>query len=272
VILDVQGYFSTDTTAAAGAVGPLGFQTLPICRMADTRPSSPLVTGTVRTFTAQGVCGVPAGAAVASLHIGVPGPAYSGSIALFPSNIAAPGVSTINFQGGISNLRNGARVNLSPTTPDFAAQFLSTTPGASVHAYFDVNGYFKSDAPLKYHPISPCRAVDTSSPSTGGPALVTDTVRTFQIQGNCGVPFGAQAALLRLVVSSPTSGGDLSVYPSNLSLPTISTVKFDANEPGLSMGTIVPLSTLSDDLAVSAGQMTAGGTVGLAIDVFGYFQ
>lgn len=37
LVLDVQGYFSTDTTAAAGAQGPLGFQTLSPCRMADTR-------------------------------------------------------------------------------------------------------------------------------------------------------------------------------------------------------------------------------------------
>jgi hypothetical protein len=114
--------------------------------------------------------------------------------------------------------------------------------------------------------------VDTSDPTLGGPVLATDTVRTFQVQGNCGVPVGAKAAVVRLVVSLPTSEGDLTVYPSNLSLPAISTVKFDANEPGLSMGTIVPLSTLSNDLAVSPGQMTTGGTVGLAIDVFGYFQ
>ena len=97
-------------------------------------------------------------------------------------------------------------------------------------------------------------------------------MHTLQIQGNCGVPVGAKAVVVRLVVSGPTSGGDLSVYPSNLSLPLVSTVKFDAGEPGLSMGTIVPLSTLSEDLAVTAGQMTAGGTVGVAIDVFGYFQ
>jgi len=42
--------------------------------------------------------------------------------------------------------------------------------------------------------------------------------------------------------------------------------------PELSMGTIVPLSTLSEDLAVSPNKMTAGGTVHLLIDVFGYFQ
>lgn len=273
LILDIQGYFSTDTSPAPGAQGPLGFQTLPPCRMADTRPSSPLVAGTGRTFTAQGVCGVPVGAAVASLQIGVPGPASSGSgsITLYPSNITLPGVSTISFPSGTPHLRNGARVSLSPSTPDFAAMFTGTA-GASVHAYFDVNGYFKSDAPLKYHPITPCRSVDTGDPAMGGSPLVTGTVRTFQIQGNCGIPVGAKAALLRLVIGSPTSSGDLSVFPSNVSQPAVSTVKFDANEPGLSMGTIVPLATLIDDLAVTPGQMTAGGTVGLAIDVFGYFK
>ena len=97
---------------------------------------------------------------------------------------------------------------------------------------------------------------------------------TFQIQGSCGVPVGAKAAFVRLQVARPTSSGDLTVYPSNLPLSgvAISTVKFDANEPELSMGTIVPLSTLANDLAASPGEMTAGGTVALSIDVFGYFQ
>jgi hypothetical protein len=265
--LDVDGYFSKDTTAASGAVGPLGFQTLPICRIANTTSSTALSAGTTRTFTAQGVCGIPVGAAVASLHVGATTPTSGGQITLFPSSITAPGTSSVSFPAGITNLRNGARVRLSSTTPDLAALFSSTTPGASTHAHFDVNGYYKSDAPLKYRPITPCRVVDTASSP-----LVTDIVRTFQVQGNCGVPVGAKAVVVRLVVSGPTSAGDLSVYPSNLSQAPGSTVKFDANEPGLSMGTTVPLSTLTQDLAASPGQMTAGGTVSLSVDVFGYFQ
>jgi hypothetical protein len=271
LILDVQGYFSTDTTPAAGAQGPLGFQTLPICRLADTRTSSQLAAGVVRSFTAQGVCGVPAGATVGSFHAGVIAPVYAGFFTLYPSNISTPAASAINFPAGISALRNGARVILSPTTPDFSVVFGSSA-GAAVDATFDVNGYFKSDAPLKYHPITPCRTVDTTDPAMGGPALVTDIVRTFQVQGNCGVPVGAKAAVVRLKVSVPTSVGVMSVYPSNVSLPPSSTIQFDANEPELSMGTIVALSTLANDLAVSPNKMTAGGTVNLLIDVFGYFQ
>ena len=265
LILDVQGYFSTDTSPAPGAQGPLGFQTLSPCRVAW--PSTPLTAGTVTTFTAQGVCGIPVGAAVASLHAGVAQPASSGYLTLFPSNIATPGVSTLNFTSGISVLRNSALVKLSPTTPDFSAYFGSTA-GATAQVHFDVNGYFKSDAPLKYHPLTtPCRSVNAA-------LLTTDTVRTFQIQGNCGVPVGAKAALVRLQVANPTSSGDITVYPSNLPLSAVavSTVKFDANEPSLSMGTIVQLSTLADDLAISPGEMTAGGTVVLSVDVFGYFQ
>jgi PKD repeat protein len=271
LVLDVQGYFSTDTAPAPGAQGPLGFQTLPICRLADTRTSSPLTAGVVRTFTAQGVCGVPVGATVGSLHVGVVAPAYGGFFTLYASNISTPTVSAINFLAGISALRNGARMNFSPTTPDVAIDFGSTA-GATVDATLDVNGYFKSDAPLKYHPIDPCRVVDTTDPAMGGPALVTDVIRTFQVQGNCGVPVGAKAAVVRLKVSVPTSVGVMSVYPSNVPLPPNSTIQFDANEPELSMGTIVALSTLANDLAVSPNKMTAGGTVDLLIDVLGYFQ
>lgn len=269
--LDVDGYFSTDTTPALGAQGPLGFQTLPVCRIADTQSSTPLTSGPPRTFTAQGVCGIPVGAAVASLHIGVPAPAYGAHITLFPGNISYPGTATINVSPAASQWRNGARVRLSPTTPDFAAVFGTVTPGAYAHAHFDVNGYFKSDAPLKYRPITPCRVFDTTSPSAGGP-LATGTVRNLQVQGTCGVPVGAKAVVVRLGISVPTSAGELSVFPSNQTLPAISTVKFNANEPGLSLGATVALSTLTQDLSVSAGQMTAGGTVNLAVDVFGYFQ
>ena len=89
-------------------------------------PASPLVAGTATNFTAQGVCGVPTGAAAASLHLGVARPAYNGYIALYPSNIATPGTSTLNFTSGITSLRNGAWVKLSPATPDIAAYFGST--------------------------------------------------------------------------------------------------------------------------------------------------
>lgn len=261
LVLDVQGYFSTDTSPASGAQGPLGFQTLPPCRMADTRPSSPLVAGTAQTFTAQGVCGVPAGAGAVSLHVGVPGPAYTGYIVLYPSNIFVPGVSTINFTSGMGNPRNGAWVALSPTTPDFAALY-SWTAGTSVHTYFDVNGYFKSDAPLKYYPITPCRAVESAT-------FASSATYTFQIQGNCGVPVGAKAAFVRLVVNTSSTVANLTVYPSDQPLPSISTLKIDANEPGLSMGTVIPLSTLPDDIAA---RLVTGSTSILSIDVFGYFQ
>lgn len=99
-------------------------------------------------------------------------------------------------------------------------------------------------------------------------------MRTFQIQGNCGVPVGAKAVLVRLQIANPTSAGDLTVYPSDLPLSgvAVSTVTFDANELELSMNTIVPLSTLADDLAASPGEMTTGGTVALSIDVFGCFE
>lgn len=265
LVLDVQGYFSTDTSPASGAQGPLGFQTLTPCRIADTRPSSPLVAGTAQSFTAQGVCGVPSGAKAVSLHVGVPGPAYTGYIVAYPSNIFTPGVSTINFTSGMSHVRNGAWVALASTTPDFTALY-SWTAGTSVHTYFDVHGYFKSDAPLKYYPITPCRVADNSI------FVNNTTTKTFQIQGNCGVPVGAKAALVRLVAGSDGTDGDFTVYASGQSVPAISTVKFEIDEPGLSMNTVVPLSTLSNDIAATASQMTSGGNAGLSIDVFGYFQ
>ncbi len=274
-LIDVDGYFSTDTTPAAGAVGPLGYQTVTDCRLADTRPSSPLVAGTPRTFTAQGVCGIPAGAAVASVRVGVSAPATGGGFTLYPSNlVSAPGTTSLNFVSGIGILRNEARIPLSSTTPDFSTVYNTTgAAGSTAFAFFDTNGYFKSGAPLKYHPITPCRAVDTGDSTTGGPSLANGTTRTFQIQGNCGVPVSAVAAFVRLVAGAPTVTGDLTAYASNVARPAVSTIKFDAGEPNLSLGTIVPLASVApgaDDLAIFAN-LPPSGTTGLAIDVHGYF-
>ncbi len=134
-------------------------------------------------------------------------------IVLYPSNIFTPGVSTINFTSGVSHLRNGAWVMLSPTTPDFSALY-SWTAGTSVHAYFDVYGYFKSDAPLKYYPITPAGR-RTAPPSR------TARRRRSRFRGTAASPVGAKAALVHLVVSSSGTDGDLTIYPSGQLVPSI---------------------------------------------------
>jgi PKD repeat protein len=267
VILDVYGYFSEDTTPAPGAQGPFGFQTVTPCRIADTRTSTPIAnTPTPRNFTVQGgVCPVPAGAAAAALNLTIISPTAGGHAPLFQAGV--PGLPVINFNAGVV-LTNGARIRLAPTAPDVSVNYFSPIAGSSTHAVIDVYGYFKSDAPLKYRPITTCRAVDTRFADQGGPApLGAPETRNFQIRGNCGVPTSAKAVAVNITSVGSAGPGYLIAYPSGGTLPAASYLTFDPGQGALGNGGIVALSTLANDLAVTSANSTH-----VIIDVFGYFQ
>jgi hypothetical protein len=268
LILDVDGYFSEDITPAPGAQGPYGYQTVPLCRLYDTRSTNdPISAGSIRSFNVDGLCGVPAGAAAAALNLlamNTTTSDWSGFI-LFPAGAAFPPTSTLNFVPGTVGLANGARTRLAGAGQDVSLYYYGT-PGSTTHVILDTYGYFSSTAPLKYHPITSCRAVDTRN--WDPPALAANQVRSFQIQGNCGVPRGAKAALVNIVAWTPSGFGWMIPFASGSPLPGGSILDYDPMQAPAANGTIVPLSTNADDLSIYAG---ATG-VHLFIDVYGYFQ
>ena|GEM_PF-690660 len=269
LVIDVYGYSSEDAAPAPGAQGPLGFQVLTPCRVVDTRTSTSLSAGTARSFTFQGVCGIPAGAAAVAVNATAVWPTAAGYVVLYPSDGGLPPVSTLNFNAEpTSATANGARLRLAPTTPDLTAFYGTNNGGAGTsHLIVDAQGYFKSDAPLRYHPLTPCRAVDTRAASTGGPVLASET-RAFQIKGNCGVPATAKAVAANLTAVTPAGTGFLSTYPTGTPYPGTSVLNFDPTQGTIANGVIVPLATAAYDLNVFAGSSSAH----LLIDVFGYFE
>ncbi len=137
----------------------------------------------------------------------------------------------------------------------------------------------RADGPFQFHSVTPCRIVDTRTPAntvgggsgTGGPALSSTGSRDFPIQGQCGVPTGAKAAVLNVTITQPTKDGHLTIWPSGSAQPNVSTLNFVAGEPAIANGAIVPLSTNANDLSIKAG-LAAAGTVHVILDVTGYFQ
>ncbi|HEV7670458.1 MAG TPA: glycoside hydrolase family 44 protein [Thermoanaerobaculia bacterium] len=127
-----------------GAPAP-GFYALSPCRVIDTRnPTGPyggpaLGSGD-RTFTLTGRCGIPAGAKAVALNLSVTQPTAAGALRLFPTGIALPGTTAINFGTGQTRTNNailGLDANGNLTVhADLAA-------GASVQMILDVNGYFQ---------------------------------------------------------------------------------------------------------------------------------
>ena len=137
--------------------------------------------------------------------------------------------------------------------------------------------------PYQYYAVTPCRLVDTRNPNgpQGGPILVGTTTRSFPIAGLCGLPTTAKAATLNVVTVGTTGSGNLRIWPYGIVMPLVSTMNFDAGEPAIANGAIVPLgpynpSTPGDPTTNnSISAYLAIGfpyTADLVIDVTGYFQ
>jgi hypothetical protein len=126
-------------------------------------------------------------------------------------------------------------------------------------------------AQYSYYALNPCRVVDTRNANgvDGGPILGSGSQRSFTVRGVCGVPTTAKAVSLNLAITGMTAGGYVTLWPSGLSQPVVSSINFSGTEPALANGAIVGLSTNAQDLSAFDGSNSA---VHIIIDVTGYFQ
>jgi hypothetical protein len=134
-----------------------------------------------------------------------------------------------------------------------------------------------ADGPFQFYTLTPCRIVDTRNsaqvPGGYGPILTSGVETQYPITGNCGVPAGAKAVVVNVTAVSPTNQGRLTLYPSGIPTPQISTINFPPRT-NLANGGIVPLADQSlwpNDLAVMP-YVVGGGQVHLVLDVTGYFE
>jgi hypothetical protein len=126
--------------------GPLGFYTLPPCRIVDTRdPDGPqggpaLVAGAARAFGLTGQCGIPASAKVVSANLTVTDPVTSGFVDVFSRIPPVPPLGAIKFKAGQTRA-NSALLQLA--TDGSGSLFVRNDSGGAVHFIADVNGYFE---------------------------------------------------------------------------------------------------------------------------------
>lgn len=135
----------TAAVNAAAQSGPYQYFPLTPCRVADTRNApgtngGPAFLGnTQRDFQVRGTCNVPATAKAVSLNVTVTNATASSWLAVWPSGIARPWVSTMNFDSTTPALANGAIVGLSTNSSDLSVY----NSEGSVHVIIDVTGYFQ---------------------------------------------------------------------------------------------------------------------------------
>jgi hypothetical protein len=89
------------------------------------------------------------------------------------------------------------------------------------------------------------------------------------------VPIGAAAVTLNVTAVLPTDRGRLTLYPSGIGDPGVSTINFPPGTTALANGAIVPLAdytTYPDEDLTVLPHVVAAGTVHVVLDVTGYFQ
>jgi hypothetical protein len=129
------------------------------------------------------------------------------------------------------------------------------------------------DMPQGFHPLAPCRLVDTRGPAgpSGGPALAAGTSRNFPVTGLCEVPATARAVVVNVVAVNPSAAGNFRLYPSGSVVPNASSLNFRAGRSRAGNG--IAVLGAGGEVAVRC-DMGAGSTATshLVLDVYGYFE
>lgn len=131
--------------------------------------------------------------------------------------------------------------------------------------------------PFQFHSLTPCRLFDTRDAGgpTGGAPMTNNNSEPFVVQQVCGVPLGAKAVTVNVTAVGPTGAGFLTLFPTGITQPVVSSINFAAGEPALGNGAIVPLAdqtTFPSDLSVFPRVGGVAGTVHVVLDVTGFFQ
>jgi len=262
VIVDVDGYFTADTTHA-GFV-PLSQPT----RVLDQTIAGP---GS-HDVTLTGVPGRPANAVAVVLNLTAAGPTAGTYESVVPTPlVGTPAVSNLNLAAGQT------RANLVTVPIGTSGQITVFNSAGSVRTIADVVGFYTSDpGHLGYYPLAPTRVLDTRSGTNTangstapiGPGRFIDlpVVGTTTTQaGTIAVPAGAQVAVLSVTAVNPTASTYLTVYATGLTTPLASNIN-------AAKGTVVPNLVLTAlGTAGRARIFNKVGDTAVLADLAGYY-
>ena len=271
--LQVNNFRLTVTQAAGPGIPPpvrLGLRFVPInpCRLVDTRENlgefgKPSLTGgAARAFRLPlGRCNIGSAAAY-SLNITVVPKGFLGYVTIWPTGAVQPLVSTLNSVDG----RVKANAAIVPSGVEGAVSVYATNDTDIV---IDINGYFVESDGLAFYPIPPCRAVDTRNPNgqLGGPAIAAAGIRNFPLAlSNCNIPNNVRAYSLNATVVPSGPLGYLTLWPTGLDAPLVSTL----NAP---LGGVVANAAIVVAGGSGLGSISAyaSGQTHLVVDINGYF-
>ncbi|MGD0875453.1 MAG: hypothetical protein ABSA14_10755 [Acidimicrobiales bacterium] len=265
VIVDVEGYYtSTPSVNGSGlynsispvrALGALDFG-------APVGPNAAVPVQVTGTIT-----GVPATATAVVVNATAAHGSAASFLTVYPAGVTTvPTASNVNFSAGeaVAN-----RVTVAVGT---GGQIEVYNHAGTVDVDVDVDGYYTGAGGTGsvFVPLTtPVRVTDTrgATPLNGTP-IAANTSESFNLATTLSaIPTTASSVVGNFTVISGDASGYLSVYPSSTTVhPVSSSVNWTANET-------VPNFTIADTNSTGSVEVynSAGGTINLLIDVFGYF-
>jgi hypothetical protein len=160
----------------------------------------------------------------------------------------------------------------------FGVLFLTLGAGEYAWSFEGVGGGAAIDSgsarchggPHGFHPLPPCRALDTRNGAGG--ALVAGERRRVNLADVCGIPAHAMAVATNWTATGVTSTGQLTVGPASSPAEPASSassvVSFRSGRTRAGFATV----PLGENGAVDATAAMASGTLHLVVDVSGYFD
>ncbi|MDH2415265.1 RHS repeat-associated core domain-containing protein [Nocardioides sp. CER19] len=250
MIIDVQGYFTSGTTAAGGYVPSLAPARIMNTVTGVGSPKAVLTSTSVLTVNVGGYGGVPTNASAVVLNFEILNHAAgSGYINPYPADATAPTVS-LNFAAGDGvNTSVSSTVDLSPSGQIKVATGLAA--GSTIDLMVNVVGYYTA-----LDPNSSSQGIAAFTPASARVltnftvnANSTSTVPIAGVQGVPTIGSGINAAVVNIQVRQTTStgGGSLGVWGD------------DQTNPGTAVLNYQPGATRSNFATIPLG--TGGGVV-----------
>lgn len=260
-------------SSASNAVIPSAwtgfFRPLTPARLLDTRTgvggtAARLAGGQTIDVQVVGRGGVPAsGVAAVILNATVTNPSQLSYLTVYPTGIARPVASNMNFNGGqtlaslaVVGVGSGGRVSV------FNA-------AGAADVILDVTGWVASDGTTTgtagiFRPTASARILDTRS---GIGSLGSGQSLSLKVAGQGGVPAaGVSAVVMNLTATNETSAGWLSAFPSGVSTPPSSNLNFEANATVANR----VIASLGSDGKVTI--YNGGGRADVIVDITGWFS
>ncbi|HET7489639.1 MAG TPA: SBBP repeat-containing protein [Acidimicrobiales bacterium] len=283
-IADVVGWYGDGTGVAASR-----YSGLTPARILDTRAASltgtcvPSPCGTLGAnsypetadVTVAGAGGVPAsGVTAVVLNATVTNPTAASVLTVWPSDVAQPGVSNLNYTAG-QTVPNLVTVKLGAN-----GKVKVNNAFGTVNVIFDVVGWYGtagSIAGARFTPLTPARVLDTRAafltgacvPSPCGTLGANSYPETADvtIAGAGGVPAsGVSGVVLNATVTNPSTASVLTVWPSDVAQPGVSNLNYTAGQ------TVPNLVAVKLGATGKVKMNNAFGTVDVIFDVDGWFN